>query len=126
MKKLLLLPITILLFSCSGLNTVSVYEANSTNAAKVTNGSKVFLVYDDANKSAALVMEDSLTDVGKSLVEGLFITLIDLTAPVGAFEGAMQNYLFEYKENDCQIIRSNFISDNMGGGIGYEIYYKCD
>ena len=126
MKKLLQLPITIFLFSCAGINTVSVYEANSKNSIKVTNGSKVFVVLDDENKSAALVMEDNLTDAGKAFVEGLFIMLIDLTAPVGAFESAMQNYLAEYKDTDCEITRSNFISDGMGGGIGYEIFYKCN
>jgi hypothetical protein len=39
----------------------------------------------------------------------------------------MNNYLDTYKkDSDCEITRSNFISDGAGGGVGYEIFYKCE
>jgi hypothetical protein len=37
----------------------------------------------------------------------------------------MQNYLNEYKDSECEIIRSDLLSDHTGRGLGYEMLYKC-
>ena len=91
-------------------------------AVAVTYEGKLFKVQDNVDKSAALLTEDFATDFAKSTVEGALLALVDLTAAVGSFEGAMNVYLRQYKDSDCKIDRSNFISDGIGGGIGYEIF----
>ena len=63
--------------------------------------------------------------MGKAFLEGLTFTILDLTASVSKFEGAMMVFLAENKEGSCDILRSNRISDNLGGSMGYEIFYKC-
>jgi hypothetical protein len=116
----------IFLTGCSGLQTKQEYDKSAEDAVSVKFEGKTFVIQDDLNKSSAFVSEDAATDFFKSYVEGAFLTLIDLTAPVSQFEGAMLIYLEENKEGQCDIKRSNFISDNLGGGLGYEIYYECE
>ena len=124
MKKPILILLCLVFVSCAGLQTASEYDRN-TNIISVNFEGKTFYVQDNEIKSSALVSESFGTDFMKGLFEGLTLTLVDLTAPVGKFEGAMKNYLVTYKNSDCEITRSNFISDGIGGGIGYEIFYKC-
>ena len=126
MKKLILIPLSLFLVGCAGLQTAAEYDRNSENRIIVNFEGKSFAVQDDVIKSSALVTESIATDTMKSFIEGLTFTLVDLTASVSKFEGAMNNYLETFKDGNCEITRSNFISDGMGGGIGYEIFYKCE
>ena len=125
-RFLLATILLILLTGCSGLQTAREYDKNAEAAVSVKFEGKTFVIQDDLNKSSAMVYEDIATGFFKSAVEGAFLTLIDLTAPVSQFEGAMLIYLDENKESECDIKRSNFISDNLGGGLGYEIFYDCE
>ena len=125
MKKIIVIFLSFTLIGCAGLQTLSEYEKNVKDKVVVEFEGKTFLVQDDKSKSAALVTEDTATDFFKSAIEGLTLTLVDLTSSVINFEGAMGNYLSQYKSNQCEIKRSNFISDGMGGGVGYEIFYEC-
>ena len=125
MNRSILMLLCLIFVGCAGLQTASEYDRN-TNLIKVNFEGKEFYVQDNETKSSALVTESYGTDFIKGLFEGLTLTLVDLTASVGKFEGAMKNYLVTYKNNDCEITRSNFISDGIGGGIGYEIFYKCE
>lgn len=124
-KYFIIFIVTLFVSSCAGIQTASQYERNAEKAVTVVFEGKSFVVLDDVAKSSAFVSEDAATDLFKGVVEGAFLTLIDLTAPVGQFEGAMLVYLNENKNGNCQLKRSNFISDNLGGGLGYEIYYEC-
>jgi hypothetical protein len=127
MKKIILIPLSLIFVGCAGLQTSLEYDRNAERRIIVNFEGKDFAVQDDLAKSAALVTEDVATDVVKGFLEGLTFTLVDFTASVGKFEGAMNNYLDTYKkDSDCEITRSNFISDGAGGGVGYEIFYKCE
>ena len=126
MKKLILIPLSLFLVSCAGLQTAAEYDRNAEDIIIVNFEGKNFAVGDNVIKSSALVTEDFATDITKSVLEGLTLLLVDFTAPVSQFEGAMNNYLESYKDGNCEITRSNFISDGIGGGIGYEIFYKCE
>ena len=126
MKKLILIPLSLIFVGCAGLQTVAEYDRNSDSRIIVSFEGKSFAVQDDVIKSSALVTESIASDAMKSFIEGLTFTLVDLTASVSKFEGAMNNYLETFKDDNCEITRSNFISDGIGGGIGYEIFYKCE
>lgn len=126
MKKLILIPLSLIFVGCAGLKTAAEYDRNSDSRIIVSFEGKSFAVQDDVIKSSALVTESNATDTMKGIIEGLTFTLVDLTASVSEFEGAMNNYLETFKDDNCEITRSNFISDGIGGGIGYEIFYKCE
>jgi hypothetical protein len=126
MKKLILIPLSLIFVGCAGLQTAAEYDRNSDSRIIVSFEGKSFAVQDDVIKSSALVTESNATDTMKGIIEGLTFTLVDLTASVSKFEGAMNNYLETFKDDNCEITRSNFISDGIGGGIGYEIFYKCE
>ncbi len=121
-----LISTSILLAGCSGLQTQLDYDKNAEKIVSVLVEGKKFDVRDNLTRSSALVTEGASADILKSIAEGLTMTLVDLTASVSKFEAAMENYLKENKQSECAIVRSNFISDNLGGGIGYEIFYKCE
>ncbi|MDD9842139.1 MAG: hypothetical protein OXU76_05735 [Alphaproteobacteria bacterium] len=126
LKNKLIILTLFLLTGCAGIQTDAYYSRVSPEVIKVKFEGKTFLVRDDLGRSAAFLTESYGVDMAKAFFEGLTLTLVDLTAPVLLFEGAMQNYLDEYKVVDCSIIRSNFISDGLGGGLGYEMFYKCE
>ena len=125
MKYLVLILSFLVVTSCASIQTTIAYD-KVANPVSVKYDGKPFNVFDDIDKGAALLMEGAAADITKAFFEGLTLTLVDLTAPVSSFEGAMQTYLDENKETPCEITRSNFISDGLGGGTGYEIFYKCE
>lgn len=125
MKIVLLIFSLLIISGCAGIQTSYYYDMNSENKTSVEYQGKLFNILDDTDKSSALVTEDMATDIFKSFVEGLTLSIADFTAPVSMFEGAVMMYLDENKNKKCEITRSNFISDGLGGGIGYEIFYKC-
>ena len=125
-KKIFLFLSIFIISSCSSMQTAQQYDrASPDGAVKVKFEGKSFNVFDDVDKSASLLMEDLATGMGKAFLEGLTFTILDLTASVSKFEGAMMVFLAENKEGSCDIVRSNRISDNLGGSMGYEIFYKC-
>lgn len=125
MKYLVLSLSFLIVTSCASIQTTIAYDKVADPVGVKYDG-KLFNVLDDVDKGAALLMEGAAADFTKAFLEGMALTLIDLTAPVSSFEGAMQIYLDENKETACEITRSNFISDGLGGGTGYEIFYKCE
>ena len=124
MKKVIIL--SLFLVGCAGLQTAAEYDRNAGKRIIVNFEGESFAVQDDVIKSSALVTENFATGIAKSILEGLTLTSVDLTASVSKFEGAMNNYLESFKDGNCEITRSNFISDGIGGGVGYEIFYKCE
>ena len=127
MQKYKFLVLFVFLFSsCSSMQTAQEYDRASRDGPVVVEfEGKAFNVFDDTEKSAALLMEGLGTGMGKAFIEGLTFTILDLTAAVSKFEGAMNIFLNENKDGNCEITRSNRISDNLGGSMGYEIFYKC-
>ena len=125
-KKIFLFLSIFIISSCSSMQTSMQYDrASPDGPVKVKFEGKSFNVQDDKDKSASLIMEDLVTGIGKAFLEGMTFTILDLTAAVSKFEGAMMVFLAENKEGSCDIVRSNRISDNLGGSMGYEIFYKC-
>ena len=84
---------------------------------------KLFRLIDNPKKGSALVAEGGTKEAVNIIISGFFLNLVDTRVPASQFEGAMNNYLNEYKSEKCKITRSNFIS-NAGTG-GYEIFYEC-
>tara|TARA_B100000963_G_C22419201_1_gene576885 strand:+ start:374 stop:763 length:390 start_codon:yes stop_codon:yes gene_type:complete len=127
MKKILILLGFFTLVSCTNIQTTNYYSSvsreNATQYIQKFEG-KSFKIYDDAEASAAFVMEGLATDTTKALFEGLTLGIVDLTASPTLFEGAMRNFL-KQKNKNCVILRRYFVPDGQGGGKGYEFFYDC-
>jgi hypothetical protein len=119
--------LVILMSGCSmqGMRTAAEYDTNTNRDFIIKFEGKRFQVQDVISKSSAFVSEGMSAQLLKAMLHGGTFFLVDATAPVEKFEGAMQNYLNEYKDSECEIIRSDLLSDNTGGGLGYEMFYKC-
>lgn len=128
MKNNLLIILTLVLLTGCARFQERVHYYKVSPEIKVEFKGKTFLVRDDLERSAVSLQESFGVDVAKAFLEVLTLTLVDLTPPASSFEGAMQNYLDEYKVGDCSIVRSNIIPHivSNSGVLGYEIFYKCE
>jgi len=124
MGKYNALFLMIFLSSCASIETVNKYDRLAEGVKAEYNG-KSFTIFDDVPRSTALVLEGSGTDISKSIIEGLTLAMVDLTAAAHKFEGVLLNHLADTRDTECRLVRTKFISDGMGGGTGYEITYMC-
>jgi len=127
MKKYLPLLLTLSLLiisSCASFDLVNDYSMKF-DKVKVEFDGKPFDIFDNTERSSAFVSESVLANFADAFVGGLTLTIVDASASVIKFEGAMQNYLDKYKEKDCKIIRSNPVEDYLRRNMGFEIFYDC-
>lgn len=124
MKNFIALPALLLLTACAGIENAN-YYSQTAPTREIISGEKCFLVNDNVRYRRAVVMECAGVDGFKSIVEGLSLGLLDLTAAAVKFENVIIN-MKRANGDTCEVTDSQFIADGVGGGVGYEIFYECD
>ena len=109
---------------CAGTRTVQEYSERLEKQRVMSSG-KCFGIWDDTANRRAMVTECLGIDTLKFLVEGLTLTIADLTAPQARFEAALLAHFFNTGRS-CRIEETRFVADELGSGKGYEMMYACD
>ena len=134
MKRILgSVAIMLTIIGCAGIQTVSKY--NYVQPEQVDVNGKCFQVrvlppvldLDSSNTSnTAYVDICPAASFATSYLEGLTFGLLDTTAPKESHEEALRQY-FKNSNKDCEVLTpySNYISDGMGGSLGYEVRFDC-
>jgi hypothetical protein len=129
MKRILgSVAIMLTVMGCAGMQTVSKY--NYVQPEQVDVNGKCFQV-----RVLPPVLDSSTTayvdicpaaSFATSYIEGLTLGLLDTTPSKEKHEEALRQY-FKNNSRDCEVQPpySSYISDGMGGSLGYEVRFEC-